>query len=289
MSYRSVPVLAGRRVCPALKERERGLIGRDHACTSAGFDGHVADRHPALHRQGANGIAAVFDDVTLPATGADAGDDAENEVLGRHPGGQVADDLDRHRLRALQRQRLSCEDMLDLAGADAEGEGAEGTVRAGVTVTAHHRHAGLGEAELRPDDVDDALVGVTHRMQADAELRAVLAQGLDLLTAHRIVDRAVGRRHVVVLGGDGEVGTSYDATGRAQPVEGLWAGDLVDQVQVDVEQVRLVVGGAHEVGVPDLLRESPAHGYLHDLRFTWRDGNIAVWNRVAASASSTKW
>src|SRR5947199_19566 len=88
----------------------------------------------------------------------------------------------------------------------------------------------------RAEDVDAARVGVAHRMQANAELRAVLAQRPDLLTADRILDRAVSGGNVVVLSGDGEVRTSYDAVGRTQAVEGLRAGDLVDQVQVDVEQ-----------------------------------------------------
>ncbi len=48
-----------------------------------------------------------------------------------------------------------------------------------------------------------------------------------------------GRRHVVVLGRDGQVRAPYLAAGRAQAVEGLRAGDLVHKVQVDEEQVRL--------------------------------------------------
>src|SRR6202034_4293242 len=62
-------------------------------------------------------------------------------------------------------------------------------------------------------------------------------------------------RHVVVLGGDGQVGTAYLAPGRAQAVEGLRAGDLVHDVQVDEEQIGLALSAAHHVGVPDLLRE----------------------------------
>ena len=69
----------------------------------------------------------------------------------------------------------------------------------------------------------------------------------------RLVD--VGRRDVVVLGGDGEVGPAHRAAGQAEPVEGLGRGDLVDEVEVDVEQVGLAVGGVDEVVVPDLLAE----------------------------------
>src|SRR3954451_2675628 len=243
----------------ALEELEGRVVGGDHAGTRTRFDGHVADRHPAFHRQAADRVTAVLDDVTLAAAGADASDEAENQVLGAHAVSQVADDLDRHRLGSLQRQGLRGEHMLDLAGADAERERAERAVRARVAVSADDGHAGLGQTELRADDVDDALVGVAHRMQPDAELRAVLSQRLDLLAADRILDRTVSGGDVVVLSGDGEVRTSYDAVGRSQAVEGLWAGDLVDQVQVDVEQVGLVVGGAYGVCVPDLFRQSATH------------------------------
>ena len=60
------------------------------------------------------------------------------------------------------RQRLGREDVLDLAGADAERQGAEGAVRGGVRVAADHRHAGLGQPQLRADDVHDALLDVAE-------------------------------------------------------------------------------------------------------------------------------
>ena len=84
------------------------------------------------------------------------------------------------------------------------------------------------------------------------------------------VDRAVSGRDVVVLGGDGEVRTSYGAAGGAQAVEGLRAGHLVDQVQVDVEQVRLVVGACarHARPRPSLQGFDPRWLLLMpDLRF----------------------
>ena len=69
-----------------------------------------------------------------------------------------------------------------------------------------------------------------------------------------MVTQVVGRR-VVVLGRQRQVGPAHRAAGQPQPVKRLRAGDLVHQVQVDVEQVRLAVGGAHDVRVPDLLGE----------------------------------
>ena len=64
--------------------------------------------------------------------------------------------------------------------ADAEGEGPEGAVGGGMGVAADHGHAGLGQAQLRADGVDDSLVGIAQRVEAHPELGAVGAQGLDL-------------------------------------------------------------------------------------------------------------
>ena len=108
-----------------------------------------------------------------------------------------------------------------------------------MTVAADDRHAGLGEAELRSDDVHDALFEIAHRMQPDAELFAVASKRFDLGARDGIGDRLVDvdRRHVVVLGGDGQVGSPDPAAGKPQPVECLRAGHLVNEVKVDVDQV----------------------------------------------------
>ena len=61
----------------------------------------------------------------------------------------------------------------------------ERAVGGGVAVAADDRHAGLGQTELRSDDVHDALFEVAHRMQPDAELVAVASQRLDLSARDR--------------------------------------------------------------------------------------------------------
>ena len=169
------------------------------------------------------------------------GDDGEDDVLRRDAGRQLAVDGDRHLLRAVLRQRLRGQHVLDLAGADAERQRAEGAVGRGVAVAADDRHARLGQPQLRADDVHDALVAVAHRGQPDAELGGVLAQRLDLRAAHRVGDRGedVQRRDVVVLGRHREVGTADRPAGRPEAVERLRAGHLVHEVQIDVEQVGL--------------------------------------------------
>jgi hypothetical protein len=157
--------------------------------------------------------------------------------------------------------------VLDLARADAEGERAERPVGGRVRVAADDRHARLGDAHLRADHVHDALAGVAHRVQPDAELRRVPAQRLELRAGNRVghrgawtldrrsrADAGVGR-DVVVLGGEGQVRPAHLTPGGAQAVEGLGAGDLVHEVQVDEEQVWLTLGAADDVRVPDLLRQ----------------------------------
>ena len=120
---------------------------------------------------------------------------------------------------------------------------------------------GLGQAELGSDDVHDALLDVAERVQAYAELLGVLAQGLDLGARDRIGDRLVPveRGDVVVLGRQGEVGTTHGAPREAESFERLGRGDLVDQVQVDEQEIGLTRGAADDMFVPDFLRQRFAH------------------------------
>ena len=104
------------------------------------------------------------------------------------------------RLGLVLQERLRGQHVLDLAGADAEGQRPERAVGGGVAVAADDRHARLGVAQLGPDHVDDALIGVVDVVEPDAELAAILPQRVDLLFRHRIDDRqaAVGGGHVVI-------------------------------------------------------------------------------------------
>jgi hypothetical protein len=56
---------------------------------------------------------------------------------------------------------------------------------------------------------------------------------------------------------------AHRAAGHAQALEGLRAGDLVDEVAVDVEQAGAVVLPVDDVVVEDLVVESArcAHGF----------------------------
>ena len=80
---RGIPVGALRRVRLALDVREGGLVRGDETGPRATLDGHVADGHPLFHRQAADGLAAVLEDVARAAAHADARDEVEDDVLGR--------------------------------------------------------------------------------------------------------------------------------------------------------------------------------------------------------------
>ena len=181
----------------------------------------------------------------------------ERDVLGGHTRGSVALDGDGHRLRPYLGQRLRRQHVLDLARPDAEGQGAEGAVGRGVAVAADDGHAGLRPPLFGTDDVDDPLVGVTHRVAGDAELGRVGVEHLELLgrdgVGQRLVD--VGGGHVVVRRGHGQVGTPHRPARQPYPVEGLGRGHLVHEVEIDEEEIGFSLGRADDVVVPDLLAE----------------------------------
>ena len=88
---------------------------------------------------------------------ADPADGAEDDVLGGHAERERAREVEEHRLRPPLGQGLRGQHVLDLRGADAEGERSDGTVGRRVAVAADDRHPGLREAQLGPDHVHDAL------------------------------------------------------------------------------------------------------------------------------------
>ena len=155
----------------------------------AALDRHVADRHPLLHRQLADALAPVFEDVAGAAGDPDARDQRQDDVLGADAGREVAVDADLVGLRGALEQALRREDHLDFARADAERQRAERAVGRRVRVAADDRHAGLGQPQLRPDDVDDALVGRAQAVERHAEVAAVLVELANLVGGHRVEDR----------------------------------------------------------------------------------------------------
>ena len=159
------------------------------------------------------GRPGVLDDVAGEAADAELAERAEDQVLGGHAEAELAVVEDAHRAGLVLDHALRGEHVLDLAGADPEGERAEGAVRGGVRVAADDRHAGLGDAELGADHVDDPLAVGAERVDRDAELLAVALERFDLHARELVLDprrdgRAVGGR-VVVGGRERAVGTAH--------------------------------------------------------------------------------
>ena len=97
-----------------------------------------------------------------PPRGGDLSDQVENQVLGGHATLEGAVDAQLKRLRLELQQCLRRQHVLNLAGPNAKGQGAERAVRRCVAVAAHDRRAWLCVSQLGPDDVNDALFGVVQ-------------------------------------------------------------------------------------------------------------------------------
>src|SRR6266481_1271541 len=248
---------AARNKRPAFEISEGGFVRRDHAGARAALNGHVADGHAPVHRKGANGFAAVFRDVAVAAGDARFSDDGKNQVLCRDALGPLAMHENVQRLRARLHEALRCEDVLDFAGADAESQRSKRAVRGSVAVTANNRLPGLRDAQLRADNVHDALVLAVHVKQANARFAAIFFQSIELELGVVIEDgqRAVCGRDRMIHHGEGEIGAADFAAFGAKAGESLGRGAFVNEVTVDINDRGLAGLLVNDVGVPDFLIE----------------------------------
>ena len=184
------------------------------------------------------------------------------------PIGKIPSTKNTHVLRPVLDQGLGRHHVLDLAGADAEGERSEGAVGRRVTVAAHHGHAGQDETLFGSDDVDNALADIVHAVKLDAELGAILFQGFDLDARLLVIDAEVTVvcRDVVIGNGENRLGPAQFASVIAQTFEGLRARHLVHQVTVDIDDGRAVAVQGDNMGIPDLVEQGTRLG--HGLRST---------------------
>ena len=167
---------------------------------------------------------------------------ASTRSLAVTPGPQLALDGHGQRLGRVLQQALRREHVRHLAGADAERERAERAVRAGVAVAAHDHRPRLGQPQLRPDDVHDALRSRCPARAARCRSPAQFFSSAAICSARRVVEhgdapvaaarrgrrRVIHRRHRAL-------GPAHLEAALAQPGERLRRGHLVHQVQVDVE------------------------------------------------------
>ncbi len=201
--------------------------------------------------------------MTRTSVHADLANNRKDDVLGAHTLTKPPGDVDRQGARPALQQTLAGQHMPHLGRSDAECQRAKGAMSAGMAVAAHDRLARLGGPQLGADDVNDTAMLAPEAVQMNAEFVAVIDHGFDLpggggLTDHvDILERGYG------LGGGGVIHGGY---GAVRPAHGqargpqrrvsLGCGDLVDQVQVDVQHRGCVFGfWHHHMLVPNLLEQ----------------------------------
>ena len=171
------------------------------------------------------------------------------------PRGRLPCDVDLHRFRFVLRKALRGEHVLHFARPDAECERAHRAVRGGVAIAADDRVAGLRDAELRPDHVDDALIAALHVEKIDAVLLAIARERFELRDRVRIDERqrAIFRRDRMIHHREGQFGLAHFAAGSFQPGKRLRRSAFVDQMPVDVDQRGFARLFVDDVRVPDFF------------------------------------
>jgi hypothetical protein len=89
-------------------------------------------------------------------------------------------------------------------------------------------------------------------MKADAEFLAIVTKRIHLETRDGILDRLIDieGRDVVILCCDGQIRASYLATSEAKAIEGLRAGHLMNEMEVDIEQIWFTLCASHAMVLP---------------------------------------
>src|SRR6478752_4904586 len=136
----------GGREALSLDEGEGLVIGRDDAGTRTQLDRKVTERQPFLDLQGLDRGPAEFNDGSDACRSPELSDDVKRQVLRGHARAEDAIAANAQLLRLLHAQSLSCESMRAFRGADAEREGSEPTVGAGVAVAADDGQPGKHDA-----------------------------------------------------------------------------------------------------------------------------------------------
>ena len=243
------------------------FIRRDQAGAGAGFNRHVAQRHPPFHGERLDHRAGIFDDMPGTAARTQHAAHGQRDILGGDGEAELARHMHLQRFGLTQQQRLRCKNMLHFRGADTKGQRAERTMGGGVAVPTDHSDTRQGKALFRADDVDDALFRRIDIVELHPEIGAVLHQRVELCLRHRIEDRqpAIRGRNVVIGHGQRKIRPAQPAASNAQRLKRLRGGHFVDEVTIDEDQRGAVIKRLDDMIVPDLLVEG-AGGAAHGMR-----------------------
>ena len=259
------PALTDRGVGPAPQELQGFGIGRDDAGEGGKLHRHVTQGHARFHVEAGHRSAGKLHRVTAAAMGAVAGDQVQDHILGGHALRQFALETHSHGLRAPHPQGLGGQGVLRLAAADTPGQGAHGTLGAGVAVGADQAHPRLHDALLRRHHVHDALPGVVQVEQGDAGAVGVVAGGDNKIPAagHGGVVAAIGKGiDDVVHAAEYLLRAEHLAPLGPQAGQGNGTGALMQEYTVDVDQVATVLLAFHQVLIPQLVEQGQRHNHL---------------------------
>ena len=183
-----------------------------------------------------------FDGVADAARGSDGSDQGQDQVFRGHSARELTVDTDLHWLHSLHRQALRREHVLDVGGTDAECQGGERPVRAGMRIPRHNAHARQRCALLGADDVDDALAVIVESEFSDREIHAIARELLDLRARHRISDPELARggRHIMVCRRQRCFRPPHLPSREPQALKRLRTQDFVKKVPIDIDECRAV-------------------------------------------------
>ncbi len=241
------------------------FVGRNHASPCSRFDGHIANGHSLFHRQVANRLPGIFDDVSCPARRRDLADQVHDQIFSSHAARELAVNSQLIRFWSGLTKRLCCKYMFNLTRSDAERQRSKRAVSRRMRIAAYDRHSRLGQTQLGTDDMHDPLFRTVEVVQADTEFGTVLPERFDLLPGNGIGNgqAAIGGWNIVILRGDRQLGLTDPATRQAQAFKRLWTGHFVNQVQVDIENRMLPGLMIDYVLVPDFLEKSSRYVCNH--------------------------
>ena len=273
---RLVPQSSLRRPRAPRDPGKRRVVRGDETRARAHLDGEIAQRQPALDRHRPRRCAGIFNRVPACAVEPDLGDDPQRHVLGTDLVGEPAIEPDAHALRPPAREHLGGEHVLELGGADPEGERTEAADGAGMAVGNRVGRARQDHAELGRDDVGDALLGIAEIEDADAVAAASFAhrpQEWGAVGVRGVVAAGLGRDGVV-LHREGQIGTSNAAVGLGELLEGMGSVKLMEHVPVDIDEVAAVAAAGDEMRIPDLVEQG-----WHERGPVWRAGRTPTPQR----------
>ncbi len=189
------------------------------------------------------------------AADANFSDDSENDVLRSDAFGPFAMNKNVQRLGFALYQALRREHVLDFAGSNAESQSAERAVRRSVAVAANNRLPGLRNAQLRANDMHDALILAVHVEQANAGFAAIVFQRVELGFGILIDNRqkTVFSRNRMIHHRESKIRAANFAALPAQAGKRLRRGAFVNQMPVNIQQGRFALLFIHQVAIPDLL------------------------------------